>query len=118
MKRIQTGAAPVEAAGRGLLDRRLLLRTSALVGFFPAFAENAASAEPSQLAVPEWSKLPGSPFVGYGQPSKFEALSSEPRPIRPTHQGQAQLGHRCIGFTGRSPQTVSTSSAVIVVFPT
>src|SRR5215472_8196269 len=73
MKKLQTDAAPAEAAGNGLLDRRLLLRTGALVGFLPAFAKNEASAEPSQLPVPEWSKVPGSPFVGYGQPSKFEA---------------------------------------------
>jgi sulfane dehydrogenase subunit SoxC len=73
MKKTQLGAVPVEAAGNGLLDRRLLLRTGALVGFLPIFAENEASAEPSQLAIPEWSKVPGSPFVGYGQPSKFEA---------------------------------------------
>jgi sulfane dehydrogenase subunit SoxC len=33
----------------------------------------AASAESSALSVPDWSRLPGSPFVGYGQPSKFEA---------------------------------------------
>jgi sulfane dehydrogenase subunit SoxC len=32
-----------------------------------------ASAEASPLSVPEWSKIPGSPFVGYGEPSKFEA---------------------------------------------
>src|SRR6516162_9842516 len=32
---------------------------------------NSAAAEP--LSVPQWSKEPGAPFVGYGQPSKFEA---------------------------------------------
>jgi len=73
MKKLQTGFAPAEAAGNGVLNRRFLLRTGALVGFLPAFAKNGVSAEPSQLAVPEWSKIPGSPFVGYGQPSKFEA---------------------------------------------
>jgi sulfane dehydrogenase subunit SoxC len=31
---------------------------------------NSAAAEP--LSVPQWSKEPGAPFVGYGQPSKFE----------------------------------------------
>src|SRR5262249_51058698 len=73
MKKLQFGSAPAEAAGNGLLDRCFLLRTGALVGFLPAFTKNEALAEPSQLAVPEWSKIPGSPFVEYGQPSKFEA---------------------------------------------
>jgi sulfane dehydrogenase subunit SoxC len=77
MKRFQTGTQAIASAGGGLVDRRLLLRTSAFVGFLPTVAEfgfiTEASAEPSQLPVPEWSKIPGSPFVGYGQPSKFEA---------------------------------------------
>jgi sulfane dehydrogenase subunit SoxC len=77
MKRIQTDVALGEAADRGLLDRRFLLRTAAVLGFIPGISEfglaSTASAETSQLTDPEWSKIPGSPFVGYGQPSKFEA---------------------------------------------
>src|SRR5271155_4242793 len=77
MKRIQTDTAHGNAAGGGLLDRRLLLGTGALLGFIPGIGEfgvvSRASAETSPLTDPEWSKTPGSPFVGYGQPSKFEA---------------------------------------------
>jgi sulfane dehydrogenase subunit SoxC len=77
MRRIQTDTALGNAAGGGLLDRRLLLGTGALLGFIPGIGEfglvSRASAETSPLTDPEWSKTPGSPFVGYGQPSKFEA---------------------------------------------
>ena len=46
---------------------------AALAGGSGLSVATAASAEPSALSVPDWSKIPGSPFVGYGQPSKFEA---------------------------------------------
>src|SRR5215467_16028264 len=54
-------------AGNGLLDRRLFLSASAaaLGSTLPSKAE--------ELPIQEWMKLPGSPFVGYGQPSKFES---------------------------------------------
>jgi len=68
---------PVEAAGKGLLQRRVFLRQSALLGALAGGSglsmATTASAESSALSVPDWSKFPGSPFVGYGQPSKFEA---------------------------------------------
>src|SRR5215472_17174053 len=50
-------AAPA-VAGNGLIERRTLLG-------------RGVASEP--LSVPQWSKEPGAPFVGYGQPSKFEA---------------------------------------------
>ena len=59
-------------AGNGLVDRRLFLTGSAVAGVaasgvaFP----NPATADP--LAIESWMKMPGSPFVGYGQPSRFE----------------------------------------------
>ena len=59
-------------AGNGLVDRRLFLTGSAVAGVaasgvaFP----NPATADP--LAIEPWMKVPGSPFVGYGQPSRFE----------------------------------------------
>jgi sulfane dehydrogenase subunit SoxC len=58
------------AAGNGLLDRRSLLSaaTGSMVGLIasPAAAKKEIELEP-------WMEQPGSPFVGYGQPSKFEA---------------------------------------------
>jgi sulfane dehydrogenase subunit SoxC len=68
-------------AGKGLIDRRALLgRGMAFAGAMSAGAGTSltgAAAEP--LSVPQWSKEPGGPFVGYGQPSKFEAsVAREP----------------------------------------
>ena len=65
------------AAGNGLVDRRFFLSRGALLG--GAAGSGAfvmAVARPAQaqsLSVPQWSKEPGLPFVGYGQPSKYEA---------------------------------------------
>jgi len=65
------------AAGNGLVHRRLFLSRGALLGGAASsggiawLAGRPARAEP--LSVPQWSKEPGSPFIGYGQPSKFEA---------------------------------------------
>jgi sulfane dehydrogenase subunit SoxC len=57
-------------AGNGLLHRRMFLGAGA------AAIGAAASAEPAlaaPLPVEPWMKTPGSPFDGYGQPSKYEA---------------------------------------------
>jgi len=58
-----------EAAGNGLLHRRAFIAgAGALAG--------AASADPAfaeALAVEPWMTAPGTPFTGYGQPSRFEA---------------------------------------------
>ena len=57
----------------GLLDRRLFLRGGAgaaiAIGGI-ATSNVAASYEP--LRIEPWMKVPGSPFVGYGRPSRFE----------------------------------------------
>jgi hypothetical protein len=73
-------AAPA-VAGNGLIDRRALLGRGVAVagaigtGVGPLLT--GAAAEP--LSVPRWSKEPGGPFVGYGQPSQFEAsVAREP----------------------------------------
>jgi hypothetical protein len=61
-----------DVAGNGLVDRRLFLTGSAAAG---AAASGIASPEPASadaLSVGSWMKVPGSPFVGYGQPSRFE----------------------------------------------
>jgi sulfane dehydrogenase subunit SoxC len=53
------------AAGNGLLDRRVFLAASAA-----AVLPSAAGAD--ELTVEPWMKMPGSPFTGYGQPSRHE----------------------------------------------
>lgn len=60
-----------EAVGaNGLLDRRLFCAGAALAIGGIVTPKVAASSEP--LRVEPWMKVPGSPFVGYGQPSRFE----------------------------------------------
>ena len=76
------------AAGNGLLDRRLFLSGSvgaALV--MGGITPNAAGSEP--LRVEPWMKVPGSPFIGYGQPSRFEdkVVRAIPAPPNPATQG-------------------------------
>jgi hypothetical protein len=123
MKRIQTDVALGEAADRGLLDRRLLLRTAAVLGFIPGSSEfglaSTASAETSQLTDPEWSKIPGSPFVGYGQPSKFEGdvVRTATNPPQRTRGGRG-LDTNTPVARDPLPQTGRTSSAVTVAFLT
>jgi sulfane dehydrogenase subunit SoxC len=62
------GGEPV--AGNGLLHRRMFLSAGAAAAAGIALP-HAASAEP--LPVEPWMKQPGAGFVGYGQPSKYEA---------------------------------------------
>jgi sulfane dehydrogenase subunit SoxC len=64
-------AAKDRAAGNGLLDRRLFLRSGLLAGVSGAgLMTEAVQAEP--LTIPKWTLEPGSPFNAYGKPSKFE----------------------------------------------
>src|SRR3954470_24833105 len=60
---------PEQAAGNGLLDRRLFLTGTAAAIGSAAMADHARAAE--ALPVEPWMKTPGSPFVPYGQPSKY-----------------------------------------------
>ncbi|MGC2201500.1 MAG: sulfite dehydrogenase [Stellaceae bacterium] len=57
-------------AGNGLLDRRVFLGAASLGSVGALTARPAAGAD---ISVEPWMKELGSPFVGYGQPSKFEA---------------------------------------------
>jgi sulfane dehydrogenase subunit SoxC len=59
------------AAGNGLLDRRTFLVAASLGGATALGPHSAAAA--GELTVEPWMTEPGSPFTGYGQPSKFEA---------------------------------------------
>jgi sulfane dehydrogenase subunit SoxC len=68
--RTKRKAEPGEAAaGNGLIDRRLLIGGAAALGS-AALTRSACAAE--TLQVEPWMKLPGTPFVAYGQPSKYE----------------------------------------------
>jgi sulfane dehydrogenase subunit SoxC len=68
MARKRAAPAESDAARNGLLDRRLLL--GAGFGGVAALVPHPAPAR--ELAVEPWMQEVGSPFVGYGQPSKFE----------------------------------------------
>lgn len=57
-------------AGNGLLDRRVLLGSTAAAIGGVALSNVTMSAD--GLRVEPWMKVPGLPFVGYGQPSRFE----------------------------------------------
>ena len=70
-KRLAAGR-PDPAAGNGLLDRRHLLGAAA-TGSMAALIPRPAVAAAGELAVEPWMRELGSPFVGYGQPSRFEA---------------------------------------------
>jgi sulfane dehydrogenase subunit SoxC len=69
-KRLATGE-PSPAAGNGLLDRRRLFAVAATASTAALISRPATAA--GELAVEPWMQEPGSPFVGYGQPSRFEA---------------------------------------------
>src|ERR1700688_98109 len=55
-------------AGNGLLHRRMFLAGGSVAG--AGVIASQAGAAP--LPVEPWSKIPGAPFNGYGQPSKYE----------------------------------------------
>src|ERR1700751_4193216 len=60
-------------AGNGLLHRRLFLGAGAAIaaGFGSAALPGKATGAEA-LPIESWMKVPGSPFVAYGQPSKYE----------------------------------------------
>src|SRR5947209_14989130 len=59
-------------AANGLLDRRLFLSGSGAAALAMGGIAPAAAASNETLRVGPWMKLPGPPFIGYGQPSRFE----------------------------------------------
>src|SRR5262249_45377890 len=56
-------------AGNGLLHRRMFLAGGAAAMGAGTVADQAGAAP---LEVESWMKIPGAPFNGYGQPSKYE----------------------------------------------
>src|ERR1700681_4236653 len=63
------------AASNGILSRRIFLEGALVLGATGA-GLSCGSAEP--LTVQPWMKVPGSGFVGYGQPSKYEEKVARP----------------------------------------
>src|SRR5215468_2933334 len=59
-------------AGNGLLHRRMFLMAGTAVAASVASTAQPNPATADALQVEPWMKLPGSGFVGYGQPSKYE----------------------------------------------
>ena len=74
------------AAGNGILSRRFFLESTLAAGA-AGLGASAAAAEP--LAVPPWSREPGSDFTAYGQPSRFEGkvVRSWAAPANPATPG-------------------------------
>jgi sulfane dehydrogenase subunit SoxC len=68
-KRQPTPREPDVVAGNGLLDRRIFLGGGAAAAIGSVALPGKAGAE--ALLVEPWMQLPGSPFVAYGQPSKY-----------------------------------------------
>src|SRR5271170_3006987 len=77
-KRMAPGE-PEQAAGNGVLDRRLFLTAGAVAIGSAALPDKTHAAEPlpvealsvQPLSVQPWMKTPGAPFTPYGQPSKY-----------------------------------------------
>src|SRR6202020_1328221 len=65
---------PEQAAGNGLLDRRLLLTGGAAAIGSAVLPDTTRATEVlavETLPVESWMKTPGSPFTPYGQPSRY-----------------------------------------------
>ena len=63
-----------QAAGNGILDRRLFLASGAAAIGSATFVDKAAATDAlpvETLPIEPWMKTPGWPFTPYGQPSKY-----------------------------------------------
>ena len=83
----KSGAQQAEqAAGNGILNRRIFLERMLLAG---AATAGASSAWAEPLPVPPWMKQPGAGFAPYGQPSRFESrvVRATPPPPNPATIG-------------------------------
>lgn len=61
------------SAGKGLMDRRSILRSALLSAGIAAAGASIAEADDSIGAdAPDWMKTPGRPFSSYGTPSKWQ----------------------------------------------
>src|ERR1700751_4139701 len=66
------GSDLTTVAGNGPIHRRMFLTAGTAAAASIASAALADPATADALQVEPWMKLPGSGFVGYGQPSKYE----------------------------------------------
>src|SRR5215472_11006488 len=75
-----------QAAGNGILSRRIFLETALVAG---ASAAGASSAFAEPLTVQRWMKVPGAGFADYGEPSRFEdkVVRAIPAPANPATEG-------------------------------
>jgi sulfane dehydrogenase subunit SoxC len=72
--KLMVPSEPEQAAGNGLLDRRLFLTGSAAAIGSAALPDKARATEAlpvEALSVQPWMKTPGAPFTPYGQPSRY-----------------------------------------------
>jgi sulfane dehydrogenase subunit SoxC len=72
MRRIRHSPDEPAVGANGLLDRRLFLRGGAGTALALGALSSGSPAKAEMLKVEPWMREPGSPFVGYGQPSRFE----------------------------------------------
>src|SRR5258708_31318250 len=72
MRRIRHSPDEAGVGANGVLDRRLFLRGGAGTALALGALSSGSRAKAEMLKVEPWMKEPGSPFVGYGQPSRFE----------------------------------------------
>ena len=101
-KRAPGEAGEDHAAGGGLLDRRLFLGVLGGTAAAAGTTINGASVADAQgLSVPATMKAPGSNFVGYGQPSKFEAKTARTFAHQPgaPGTGAARTPHHLLNGT-------------------
>ncbi len=72
----------------------------------------ALPSKAGELPIEPWMKLPGSGFVGYGQPSKFESKVARTFASLPgtTGAGAARTPHHLLD--GKLPSLASTSDSV------
>jgi sulfane dehydrogenase subunit SoxC len=70
MRRIRHSSDEPAVGANGLIDRRLFLRDGAGTALALGALSSGSPAKAEKVA--PWMREPGSPFVGYGQPSRFE----------------------------------------------
>ena len=103
-------------AGNGLLHRRMFLMAGTAVAASVASTALPDPAAAEALPVESWMKLPGSGFVGYGQPSKYEEKVARTWNTAPgtTGVGAARTPHHLLNGM-ITPNGVSVRT---VAFPT
>src|SRR6476660_10027766 len=88
-------------AGNGLVHRRMFLMAGTAAAASIASAALPDPATAGALTVEPWMKLPGSGFVGYGQPSKYEEKVARAWNTAPgtTGAGAARTPHHSLNGT-------------------